>query len=452
MAYKYDGAPLIITFKSPQNLDLCGYLWGGREVESRGVVVLLHGVRAHTRLTWLVKRHRDLDGKTPYSIHSYTGRSPDGHRRLRVRTDTHRKGEDSEDALLHFSNLDDSDLVGVCDEERNSNVFYQGSWVQGFVNSGFAVFGMDLQGHGMSQAYENRRCFVRHFDDFRDDVLLFLRTQVRSRYPTLPLFVVGVSMSGQIVMRVAQDLRTQDLGITGIVSMAGLLTVAPQFRKLPMKAVLRAATPMARFAPRFPIGRYRSDTAPRWQREVGDVDPLLYKGPFTAKIVAETVTGIESVVASMPDVAYNGSCQHLLFLHNKEDPVCYYGGSVDAFGTISDALTDNPSSSACKPLQSLTFILFNAHRLHSEEIKPGSHLSDREPSTPSNSTSPSWTADEDCSDSRAELTNSDCMVKFVQDKTPLNIHHTLANDMDHAYVFGKLLSWIEEKMPISNHS
>eukprot|EP01057_Protomagalhaensia_wolfi_P006025 Protomagalhaensia_wolfi_Nauph_80__6024@NODE_828_length_1971_cov_71_263458_g623_i0_p1_GENE_NODE_828_length_1971_cov_71_263458_g623_i0NODE_828_length_1971_cov_71_263458_g623_i0_p1_ORF_typecomplete_len473_score59_80Hydrolase_4/PF12146_8/1_3e03Hydrolase_4/PF12146_8/1_3e34Abhydrolase_6/PF12697_7/2_4e03Abhydrolase_6/PF12697_7/4_9e14Abhydrolase_1/PF00561_20/7_7e12Peptidase_S9/PF00326_21/8_7e05DLH/PF01738_18/7_2e05DUF1100/PF06500_11/5e03DUF1100/PF06500_11/2_5e05Peptidase_S15/PF02129_18/2_1e05Abhydrolase len=461
--YKYDGAPLIWDWESPQKLRMYSYLWRSSQEPPRGLIVLVHGVRAHSRLTWLVKRHCCLTNASPYSVYDYVGLAPKvmapitwqaelGGGLSEVVSSEDEEGPSllSEKGEGVYSAVPDFDLPGVSPEDRARHVFYQGSWVQGFVEAGFAVFAMDLQGHGLSDSFDNRRCMVRDYDDFRDDVRFFIQDQVRPLYPDVPLFLVGVSMGGQVVMRVAQDARAKNLHIHGVVAMAGMLTIAPQFRRGPFKAFLKANSGiLSRLVPSFPIGRYRSDNAPHWQRSVGDADPLLYKGSFTAKMVASSVSAIERVKAHMQDVAYSGACRHLLLLHNERDPVCYFEGSVDAFNEIADHV-DAPDSS----LQSVTCLILNASNLAAAVEDSGTAIDDCDKDSVGSSLlmktiqSPGSTvaSDKDCCafpTNNRYLSAKGGNVKFIQDSTPLNVYHTLANDLDHAYVFGRLLSWVE---------
>eukprot|EP01056_Protomagalhaensia_sp_Gyna25_P001998 Protomagalhaensia_sp_Gyna_25__1997@NODE_206_length_4408_cov_90_637217_g160_i0_p2_GENE_NODE_206_length_4408_cov_90_637217_g160_i0NODE_206_length_4408_cov_90_637217_g160_i0_p2_ORF_typecomplete_len473_score40_74Hydrolase_4/PF12146_8/1_2e03Hydrolase_4/PF12146_8/2_2e33Abhydrolase_6/PF12697_7/1_6e03Abhydrolase_6/PF12697_7/7_3e14Abhydrolase_1/PF00561_20/3_1e11DUF1100/PF06500_11/4e06DLH/PF01738_18/6_4e05Peptidase_S9/PF00326_21/0_00076Peptidase_S15/PF02129_18/7_9e05Chlorophyllase2/PF12740_7/0_00028Abhydr len=463
--YKYDGTPLIWDWESPQKLRIYSYLWRSSLDPPRGLIVLVHGVRAHSRLTWLVKRHCCLINASPYSVYDYTGLAT---KVLAPATWQHELGGGLSDAVTSedeegsswpgekediYSTTPDFDLPGVSPEDRARHVFYQGSWIQGFVEAGFAVFAIDLQGHGLSDSFDNRRCTVRDYDDFRDDVLFFIQNQVRPLYQDVPLFLVGVSMGGQVVMRVAQDGRAKTLHIHGVVAMAGMLTIAPQFRRGPFRAFLKAnSRVLSRLVPSLPVGRYRSDNAPHWQRSVGDADPLLYKGSFTAKMVAISVSAIERVKANMQDVAYSGGCRHLLFLHNERDPVCYFEGSVDAFNEVADH-ADSPDSS----LLTVTCLILNASNLSAiaPEENSGTTMDHCDKDSVSSSLllktiqSPDSTvaSDKDCCPSPIDssyLSAKRGNVKFIRDSTPLNIYHTLANDLDHAYVFGRLLSWVED--------
>jgi acylglycerol lipase len=79
---------------------------------------------------------------------------------------------------------------------------------------GYAVHAMDLRGHGRS---EGARTFVRHFDEYLDDVELLLE-RVAARHPNVPLFLLGHSMGGGIVAL---------LGITRPPKIRGLILSAP---------------------------------------------------------------------------------------------------------------------------------------------------------------------------------------------------------------------------------
>jgi acylglycerol lipase len=60
---------------------------------------------------------------------------------------------------------------------------------------GYAVYAMDLRGHGRS---EGARVLVRSFDEYLDDVEILL-DRVAGRQPGKPLFLLGHSMGGAIV-------------------------------------------------------------------------------------------------------------------------------------------------------------------------------------------------------------------------------------------------------------
>lgn len=63
-------------------------------------------------------------------------------------------------------------------------------------DAGYALFGFDNQGHGRSKG---QRGHVEQWQDYRDNVCAFLAT-VRDHEPTLPIFILGHSLGGLIVL------------------------------------------------------------------------------------------------------------------------------------------------------------------------------------------------------------------------------------------------------------
>ena len=73
---------------------------------------------------------------------------------------------------------------------------------------GYAVYPMDLRGHGRS---DGPRCFVRRFDQYLEDLDLSLE-RVAAAEPGKPLFLFGHSMGGLIVARWATSARAASGG------------------------------------------------------------------------------------------------------------------------------------------------------------------------------------------------------------------------------------------------
>ncbi|MGB5915889.1 MAG: lysophospholipase [Phormidesmis sp.] len=89
--------------------------------------------------------------------------------------------------------------------------------VEGLTAAGYAVFGFDNQGHGKS---EGQRGHINRWQDYRDNVQAFLQL-VRSQEPSAPLFLMGHSLGGLIVLdyalRCAQRPEFESLQIKGLV-------------------------------------------------------------------------------------------------------------------------------------------------------------------------------------------------------------------------------------------
>ena len=74
-----------------------------------------------------------------------------------------------------------------------------GNVVDWFTPKGYAAYGLDLRGHGRSPG---PRGYINAWAEFREDVRKFLEL-VREREPGRPLFLLGHSMGGLIVLEYA---------------------------------------------------------------------------------------------------------------------------------------------------------------------------------------------------------------------------------------------------------
>jgi acylglycerol lipase len=114
-----------------------------------------------------------------------------------------------------------------------------GNVVDAVVPDGWAVYGLDQRGHGLSGG---RRAHIERYADFLTDFDVFRRTVV-ARHPDLPVVLLGHSMGGQIALAYALD-HQDDL--------AGLVLSAPALAgdvvPKPVVPLLRA---LGRVAPRL---------------------------------------------------------------------------------------------------------------------------------------------------------------------------------------------------------
>jgi alpha-beta hydrolase superfamily lysophospholipase len=89
--------------------------------------------------------------------------------------------------------------------------------VDALVSNGYSVHAFDHRGHGRSPG---QRGFVRHFSEFRRDINSFIRHLDRRKQLDRPLFLMGHSLGGLIVL----DAVSQGLsGIDGIIVSAPAL-------------------------------------------------------------------------------------------------------------------------------------------------------------------------------------------------------------------------------------
>ena len=86
-----------------------------------------------------------------------------------------------------------------------------GNVVSELLPAGYAVFGTDHRGHGKS---EGKRGHVMSFQEFIDDEKQFQREVIRTKFPSLPCFVLGHSMGSLIAMNLVEQSAE---GIRGLV-------------------------------------------------------------------------------------------------------------------------------------------------------------------------------------------------------------------------------------------
>jgi acylglycerol lipase len=113
--------------------------------------------------------------------------------------------------------------------------------------AGFAVHAVDYRGHGRS---EGRRVHVDSVDDYAADVRAALE-EVRRRHPREPVFLLGHSQGGLVVLDMALAEPAQMDGIAGIVVTSPFLGMHPASR--PSAAVRATARLLRRLAPRLPL-------------------------------------------------------------------------------------------------------------------------------------------------------------------------------------------------------
>lgn len=184
-----------------------------------------------------------------------------------------------------------------------------------------AVHAYDHQGHGRS---DGRRCHVRRFDDFLDDLTVVVDS-VRADEPALPLFVVGHSMGGLIVCTWA---RERHPNVKGVATSGAALAVSDELAG----AKVFAARWLARILPRFSIA---SDLDPAGLSNDPEVvraylaDPLV-ESSMTLSLGAQMMSAIARSGPGAADVEVP-----MLLLHGEADPICPAQGSRDFFAQLN---------------------------------------------------------------------------------------------------------------------
>jgi alpha-beta hydrolase superfamily lysophospholipase len=184
--------------------------------------------------------------------------------------------------------------------------------VEHFTARGFVVHAPDLRGNGRSPG---QRAYVARWDIFREDLHRYLAL-VRSEDRGLPLFLLGNSLGGLIVLEYA--LHYPD-------GIRGLIAASPPLGRLgvPLHLLLLGRV-MSRIAPRFALrtgmdlgGLARDPVV----AETVLSDPLFHRWG-TARLSTEVVGAIERVQAGAPRFPLP-----VLVLHGGSDRMVLPDGS-----------------------------------------------------------------------------------------------------------------------------
>ncbi|CXH85152.1 lysophospholipase, putative [Plasmodium berghei] len=171
-----DGDPKTNWFCNKNGLLLKTYGWLVKN--AIGVILLIHGLKSHTRLTYM---------------------------KINLKMPNNNEG-----------------LV----VDNNNYYIYKDSWIENFNQNGYSVYALDLQGHGESQGWENIKGNFSCFDDLVDDVIQYMnqiqdeisndnQTDDESNHilttekKRLPMYIIGHSLGGGIALRILQLLRKE---------------------------------------------------------------------------------------------------------------------------------------------------------------------------------------------------------------------------------------------------
>lgn len=200
--------------------------------------------------------------------------------------------------------------------------------VKALTSAGYAVFAFDNQGHGRS---EGQRGHIDHWQDYRSNTQAFLQL-VRRQEPTAPLFLMGHSLGGLIVLdyvlRDAQTSQFQALNVQGIVVSAP--PIQP-FNSTASSARIALARLLSGLLPRLTLrmGLDKSGLS-RCQEVANQIadDPLVHSC-VTLRWGTETLNTIQWVKAHIDQLQLP-----ILLIHGEADPIIAPAGSRQIFQQI----------------------------------------------------------------------------------------------------------------------
>ncbi|MGD1856506.1 MAG: alpha/beta hydrolase [Leptolyngbyaceae cyanobacterium] len=176
--------------------------------------------------------------------------------------------------------------------------------------AGYAVFGFDNQGHGRS---EGQRGHINRWQDYRDNVSAFL-AKVRHHEPSLPLFVLGHSLGGLIVL---------DFALASPQGLAGIVVSGPPIRPTGIAKPYLVA-----------IARVLSGIWPRFSMDVGAGAETLSRDPA---VVNQTQD--DPLTHSMATVRWGSECLVAIAnvrrnIHKLQAPILLVHGSADKVNDV----------------------------------------------------------------------------------------------------------------------
>jgi alpha-beta hydrolase superfamily lysophospholipase len=170
-----------------------------------------------------------------------------------------------------------------------------------------ALYAYDMRGNGRSPG---QRAFVRNWLEFLEDLDAFL-IQIRQWEPNLPLFLLGNSLGGLIVL---------DYAMRRPAELRGVIAAAPPLGRLGVSPILMAlGRAMSRIVPRFSL-RVGMDLT-GLARDPAVVEAVLADPYFhrrgTARLSTEVTAAISRVQAgasslSLPVLILHGSADRMV--------------------------------------------------------------------------------------------------------------------------------------------
>ena len=184
--------------------------------------------------------------------------------------------------------------------------------VEHFTARGIAVYAPDVRGNGRSPG---QRAYLEHWDEYREDLACLVRS-VREEEPGLPLFVLGNSLGGLIVL---------DYVLHHPEGIRGVIAASPPLGRLGVPApLLLLGRVLSRLWPRFSLRTGMDLTGLARDPAVVEAvlaDPLFHR-VGTARLSTEVTAAIARIQAAAPRFPLP-----LLVLHGSEDRMVPPDGS-----------------------------------------------------------------------------------------------------------------------------
>jgi len=185
--------------------------------------------------------------------------------------------------------------------------------VNNVVPLGYAVYGLDHQGHGKS---EGTRVFVDRFQTYINDFKTFT-DMVRKENTGKKTVLYGHSMGGLIAVCYALQYQSD---------LDGLIISAPAIKagESITGATIVMAKVLSAISPKMGVQQLPSDTLSHDKAvvEAYDNDPLVYRGKVTARLGAEMLSLMSKVEVQLPSITLP-----MLILQGSDDRLVNQAGA-----------------------------------------------------------------------------------------------------------------------------
>jgi len=185
--------------------------------------------------------------------------------------------------------------------------------VSNVVPLGYAVYGVDHQGHGKS---EGTRVFVDRFQTYINDFKTFT-DMVRKENAGKKTVLYGHSMGGLIAVCYALQYQSD---------LDGLIISAPAIKagESITGATIVMAKVLSAISPKMGVQQLPSDTLSHDKAvvEAYDNDPLVYRGKVTARLGAEMLSLMSKVEVQLPSITLP-----MLILQGSDDRLVNQAGA-----------------------------------------------------------------------------------------------------------------------------
>ncbi|SPJ13126.1 lysophospholipase, putative [Plasmodium sp. DRC-Itaito] len=303
---------LVSSFCNKDGLRIKSYSWIVKK--ALGIIILVHGLASHIRFGFLNKNAKIVSNDHAVLI----------------------------DADNYF--------------------IYEGSWIEKLNKNGYSVYGLDLQGHGESDGYQNLKLHINDYDDYIYDLIDYIKrvkessilecetkssTLDNEKIETLenpPIYLAGFSMGANIMLRAMEllnnsndDLITKG-NIKGLISLAGMFSIkrvgSPDSFKykyffFPVMNIMSFVCPTRR----MPKNKKRYQRCP-YINDLISFDKSRYDGTITKNLAYGLMKSVDTLNKNMDRIPTNIP---ILFIHSRMDNICTYEDALSFYNKLNNS-------------------------------------------------------------------------------------------------------------------